>query len=161
MLPSLSTHPLASSVQEKSLLGAGGVFLSKGKRELEAPTRGEAVMRWEAAAGALSGRGGATRGNATTSRGKWEGGATRSDMTTKQHVERQWHIKRLLRDKKPRDNQPGEWETKAHWKVAALAKASAEQWQRWVRHQSTKKWQQLWQKRQWWWLRHMRKRWWG
>jgi hypothetical protein len=27
--------------------------------------------------------------------------------------------------------------------MAALAKALAEQWQRWVRQQSTKKWQQL------------------
>jgi hypothetical protein len=38
MLPSLSTHPLAFSVQKKSLLGAGGVFLTKGKRKLEVDT---------------------------------------------------------------------------------------------------------------------------
>ncbi len=40
--------------------------MKKGKRELEAPTQGEVMMRQEAAAGAFSGRGGATRGNATT-----------------------------------------------------------------------------------------------
>jgi hypothetical protein len=44
--------------------------LSKGERELEALMRGEAMMHQEAAAGALSGRGGAKRGDATTSRGK-------------------------------------------------------------------------------------------
>jgi hypothetical protein len=49
----------------------------------------------------------------------------------------------LWRNKKPRDNQPGEWEAKARQEVAALAKALAEQWQRWVRQQSTKKQQQL------------------
>ncbi len=70
MLPSLSTHPLASSVQKKSLPGAGRVFSTKGKRELEVPTQGEAMMHGEAAVGVLSGRGGATRGDATTSQGK-------------------------------------------------------------------------------------------
>jgi hypothetical protein len=65
MLSSLSTYPLVSSTQKKSLSGAGGVFLTKGKRELEAPTRGEAMTHREAAAGTLSGRGGATRGDAT------------------------------------------------------------------------------------------------
>jgi hypothetical protein len=70
MLPSLSTHPLASSVQKKSRPGVGGVFLTKGKRKLEAPTGGEAMMRREAVAGALSDRGGATRGNAINSWGK-------------------------------------------------------------------------------------------
>jgi hypothetical protein len=44
--------------------------LKKGERELEAPTRGEAMTRREAAAGALSGRGGVERGDVTTSRGK-------------------------------------------------------------------------------------------
>ncbi len=70
MLPSLSTHPLASSVQKKSLPGAGRVFLTKGERELEAPTRGKAMTHQEAAAGALSGRSDAMRGDATTSQGK-------------------------------------------------------------------------------------------
>ena len=41
-LPSSSTHPQASSVQKKSLPGAGGVFLAKGERELEVA---EAVRR--------------------------------------------------------------------------------------------------------------------
>jgi hypothetical protein len=49
----------------------------------------------------------------------------------------------LWRNKKPHHNQPGEWEAKAHQEVAALAKASAEQWQQWVRQKSTKKRQQL------------------
>jgi hypothetical protein len=70
MLPSLSTHPLASIIQKKSLTWAGGLFLTKGKRELEVLMQGEAMTRQEAAAGALSSRGGAKRGNATTSRGK-------------------------------------------------------------------------------------------
>ncbi len=105
--------------------------------------QGEAMARREAMAGALSGRGGATRGDATTSRGKVEGGATSGDTTTRRCVEREWRIKRLWHNKKPRDNQPGEWEVKARQEVAALAKALAEQWQRWVRQQSTKKRQQL------------------
>jgi hypothetical protein len=45
----------------------------------------------------------------------------------------------LWRDEKPRDNQLGEWEAKAHREVVALAKALAEQWQWWVRQQSNKK----------------------
>ncbi len=44
--------------------------MKKGERELEALTRGEAMARQEAAAGALSGKGGAKRGDVTTSRGK-------------------------------------------------------------------------------------------
>jgi hypothetical protein len=35
------------------------------------------------------------------------------------------------------------WEANARQEVAALAKALAEQWQWWVRQQSTKKWRQL------------------
>jgi hypothetical protein len=66
MLPSLSTHPLVSSIQKKSLLGVGGVFLTKGKRELEAPTQGEAMTRRKVAAGVLSGRGDTARSDATT-----------------------------------------------------------------------------------------------
>ncbi len=46
------------------------MFLKKGERELEAPMQGKAMTRQEAAAGALSGRGGAKRGDVTTSRGK-------------------------------------------------------------------------------------------
>jgi hypothetical protein len=34
MIPSLSTHPLVSSIQKKNLQGVGGVFLTKGKWEL-------------------------------------------------------------------------------------------------------------------------------
>jgi hypothetical protein len=49
----------------------------------------------------------------------------------------------LWRDEKPRNNQPGKWEVKARREVAALAKALAEQWQWWVRQQSTKKRLQL------------------
>jgi hypothetical protein len=44
--------------------------LTKGERELEAPTQGEVMMHQEAAVGALSGRGGVKRGNVKTSRGK-------------------------------------------------------------------------------------------
>jgi hypothetical protein len=44
--------------------------LTKGERELEAPTRGEAMTRREVAVGAFSGRGGAKRGNVTTSQGE-------------------------------------------------------------------------------------------
>jgi hypothetical protein len=102
MLPSLSTHPLASGVQKKSLLGAGGVLLTKGEQGFEAPAQGEAKAHQEAAASALRGRGGGTRGDATTSRGKQEGGATRGDTTTRRRAERRWYIKRLWRDEKPR-----------------------------------------------------------
>jgi hypothetical protein len=61
---------LASSVQKKSLPGVGGVFLTKGKRELVAPMQGEAMTHREVVAGKLSGRGGMMRGDATTIRGK-------------------------------------------------------------------------------------------
>ncbi len=44
--------------------------MTKGKRELEVPTQGEAMTRQEVAAGMLSGRGGVTRGDGTTSLGK-------------------------------------------------------------------------------------------
>jgi hypothetical protein len=70
ILPSSSTHPLAPSAQKKSLPGVGRVFLTKGERKLEASMGGEAMTHREAAGGVLSGRGGATRGDATTSRGK-------------------------------------------------------------------------------------------
>jgi hypothetical protein len=40
-------------------------------------------------------------------------------------------------NEKPRDNQQGEWETTARQEVVALAKVLAEQWQWWVRQQST------------------------
>ncbi len=56
--------------QKEKPAGGGGLFLTKGERELEAPTRGEAMTCREAAACALSGRGGAKRGDVTTSRGK-------------------------------------------------------------------------------------------
>jgi hypothetical protein len=49
----------------------------------------------------------------------------------------------LWRDEKPRDNQLGKWEAKARQEVAALAKALAEQWQRCVKQQSTKKQRRL------------------
>ena len=54
--------------------------------------RGEVTTRREVAAGALRGVGGATRGDATTSRGKCEGSAMRGEMTTRQHVKMQGHI---------------------------------------------------------------------
>ncbi len=58
--------------------------------------------------------GGATRGDATTTRqGKQEGGATRGNTTTRWHVERQLHVKRLRHNKKPCKNQPGKWEATA------------------------------------------------
>jgi hypothetical protein len=43
LLPSLSTHPLAPGIQKKSLLGAGGVFLSRDKKKVEALARGKAT----------------------------------------------------------------------------------------------------------------------
>jgi hypothetical protein len=113
MLPSLSTHPLASSVQKKSLPGLGRVFLAKSEWELEAPVGGEVTVHQEMAAETSRCRGGATRGDATTSRGKQDGGATRDDTTTRRRVKRQWRIKRLWRNKKPRYNQPGKWEVTA------------------------------------------------
>jgi hypothetical protein len=62
---SAGIHP-----QKEKPSGGGGLFLKKGERELEAPTQGEAMTRQEAAVGALSGRGGAKRGDVTTNRGK-------------------------------------------------------------------------------------------
>ncbi len=47
MLLSLSVHPLAPSVQKKSLPGAGGVFLIRGKQEVEALAQGEAMVHQE------------------------------------------------------------------------------------------------------------------
>jgi hypothetical protein len=73
----------------------------------------------EAAADASRGQCGATRGDATTSRGKREGGATRGDTTTRQCVERRLRVKRLQHDKKPCDNQPGKWEATARQEVLA------------------------------------------
>jgi hypothetical protein len=49
----------------------------------------------------------------------------------------------LWRNEKPHNNQPGKWEEKARQEVAALEKALAEQGQRWVSQQSTKKRLQL------------------
>ncbi len=117
MLPSLSTHPLASSVQKKSLQGVGGVFLTKGEWELEVPAQGEATVRLELAASASRSRGGVTRGDATTSLGKQEGGATRGNTTTRQHVKRRWQVKRLQCNENPCNNQPCEWEATAHREV--------------------------------------------
>jgi hypothetical protein len=54
----------------KSLPGVGGVFLTKGEWEFEAPAQGEATVCQEAVVGVLRGRGSATRGGATTSQGK-------------------------------------------------------------------------------------------
>jgi hypothetical protein len=71
--------------------GAGGiVFLTRGKREVVVPVRGEAKARQEVAVGASRGIGGAMRGNATPSWCKCEGSVTRRDTTTRQHFERQW-----------------------------------------------------------------------
>ncbi len=97
-----------SGIQKKSLLGAGDVFLTRGKRDVKAPVQGEAAVRQEAAAGTPRGRGGAMRGNATTSQGKQEGGTTRGITTTRRRVKRLWH------NKKPCNNQLGEWEVTSH-----------------------------------------------
>jgi hypothetical protein len=43
LLPSLSTHPLVSSVQKKSLPGVGGLFLTRGKWEVKVLVQGEAT----------------------------------------------------------------------------------------------------------------------
>ncbi len=43
MLPSLSTHSLVPGIQKKSLPGAGGVFLTRGEWEVEAPAQVEAM----------------------------------------------------------------------------------------------------------------------
>jgi hypothetical protein len=45
MLPSSFTHPLVLGLQKKSLPGVGGVFLTRGKREVEALERSEATAR--------------------------------------------------------------------------------------------------------------------
>ncbi len=80
----------------------------------------------------MSGRGDAKRGDVTTSRGKLEGGPESGDLTTRWRIKRRWHVERLWRDEKPRNNQLGKWEAKAHQEVVALVNALAEQWQRWV-----------------------------
>jgi hypothetical protein len=36
-----STHPLVSGIQKKSLPGKGGVFLTRGKREVEVQALGD------------------------------------------------------------------------------------------------------------------------
>jgi hypothetical protein len=41
--PIVSTHLLVSSIQKKSLLGKGGVFLTRGKREVKAQALGEVM----------------------------------------------------------------------------------------------------------------------
>jgi hypothetical protein len=54
-----------------------------------------------------------TRGDATTTQGKQEGGTMRDDMTTRLHIERQLHVKWLRHNEKPHKNQPGKWEATA------------------------------------------------
>ncbi len=86
-LPSSSTHPQASSVQKKSLPGAGGVFLAKGKRELEVAeaVRREA-MQQPAGANERAAQQVATRlpDGASKGDGALRGcGATRSHATTR------------------------------------------------------------------------------
>ncbi len=61
--------------------------MTSGEWEVKAPVQGETMAHLEAAAGALRGQGGATIGDATTSRGKQEGGTMRGDTTTRQHIE--------------------------------------------------------------------------
>ncbi len=73
--------------------------------------QGGAMVHQEVGAGALRDVGGAMRGDATTSQGK------RGDRTTRRHVERQRHIKRLQRNEMPCDNQTGKWEATAHKEV--------------------------------------------
>jgi hypothetical protein len=87
LLPSLF-NLLVSSVQKKSLPGAGGVFLTRGEREVVAPAQGEETVCQEAGTGASRGRGGAMRGVATTSPGK------RGDTKTRWWAKRQRTIKR-------------------------------------------------------------------
>jgi hypothetical protein len=53
LLPSLSTYPLAPSIQKKSVPGAGDVFLTRGKQEVEAPVQGEVMVHQEVVAGTL------------------------------------------------------------------------------------------------------------
>ncbi len=62
LLLSLSTHPLVSGIQKKSLPGVGEVFLRSGKQEVDVPAQGEALGHLEAAAGGSRGGGSATRG---------------------------------------------------------------------------------------------------
>jgi hypothetical protein len=81
-LPSLSTHPLVSGIQKKSLMGAGGIFLTSGEWEVVRPVRGEAMACREVAVSASRGVDSATRRDATISRGKREGGATRGNTAT-------------------------------------------------------------------------------
>jgi hypothetical protein len=102
--PIFTTHPLAPGIQKKCLPGAGGVFLTRGKQEVKALAKVEAA--------APRGRGGVTRGDATTSQGKQEGSAMRGNTTTRWCIKRRWQIKRLWHDKKPRNNQRGVWEAK-------------------------------------------------
>jgi hypothetical protein len=73
--------------------------------------QGEAMVHQDSVAGALRGRGGATGGDATTSRGKQEGGATRCNTTTRRRT------KRLRRDEKPGNKKQGKWEMMAHGEV--------------------------------------------
>jgi hypothetical protein len=105
------------SIQKKSLLGAGGVLLARSEREVEAPAHGEAKAHQEVAAGVSRGGGSAKRGDATTSQGKQEGSATRGHTTTRWRIKRQLCIKRLRRDEKQCDNQPGKWEATARQEV--------------------------------------------
>jgi hypothetical protein len=43
LIPSSSTHLLVPSVQKKSLLGAGGAFLTRDKQEVKVLAQGEAT----------------------------------------------------------------------------------------------------------------------
>ncbi len=100
-LPSLSTHPQASSVQKKSLPGAGGVFLAKGERELEvAEAVRQEAMQQPARANERAAQQVATRLPDGTSKG--DGalrgcGTTRSHATTNRVSGRQRHVKRWQR----------------------------------------------------------------
>ncbi len=107
---------MAPDVQNISLPGAGGVFLERDKREFEMPAQSEMTACQEVAAATSRGLGGVTRDDATTSRGKLEGGARRGNMTTRWPVQRWWRVKRLRCDEKPRDNQPVKWEVSCPWK---------------------------------------------
>jgi hypothetical protein len=53
------------------------------------------------------------RGDATTTRGKQEGGTAGDNTTTRLHVKRRLRVKRLRHNEKPHKSQPGKWEVTA------------------------------------------------
>ncbi len=82
--------------------------------------------------GASRGGGSATRGDATTSRGKREGRVIRGNMTTRGCIKRWWRIKRLWSNGKPHTNQPGKWEATARQESRGANMRGREVTQLWV-----------------------------